>query len=417
MHCCLSVSRIIPHVVMTNAAAKALATGSPVAVEYATCSDIGMKRTMNQDSFESRLASADDVSQHGHLFVVADGMGAHAAGELASRLAVDEISKASGPEDHLIHLREHFQKANLVIHERGQSNPQHYNMGTTCSALWLLPSGSIVGHVGDSRVYRCRGGRIEQLTFDHSLVWEMRAAGQFSGGNASTIPRNVITRCLGPHPHVEIDLEGPFSVQVGDAFLLCSDGLTGRIEDAELGVATRYLPPAEAAEFLVDLANLRGGHDNITVTIVRVLGSELKSSGTTVDEEPPHAGSTHPAWWFLAGLGMITALVSARQQYFPGIAAGGGMLLVSCAYILLQWARQQSHRTAKHTIPTAPYAIASTDLTDRVLEQLKSTFRDAAVDVHLRDEIDQIPAQIVDQDPNAVCRRIKDVAHNLRQRD
>lgn len=228
--------------------------------------------------------SKERYLSRGHLFVVADGMGAHAAGELASRIAAEQIPlyylrKSSG--DAREALREAVQQANHDIHQRGQQNHEFHNMGTTASSLAILPAGAIVAHVGDSRVYRLRDDRLEQLTFDHSLVWEMEAAGQFKSDSqlCGSIPKNIITRSLGPSPTVAVDIEGPFPVRSGDRFLLCSDGLTGQIDDAEIGPLLSALPPAQAARMLVDLANLRGGPDNTTVVVVEVGEQEQNADG------------------------------------------------------------------------------------------------------------------------------------------
>ena len=140
-------------------------------------------------------------------------MGAHAAGELASQLATDNIP-------HAYHKRRDLppwesivaavEDANSRIHAKGQNSVDFHGMGTTCSCLLLLPDGAVAAHVGDSRVYRLRGTTIEQLTFDHSLVWEMAAAGHASEDDVPAyVPKNVITRSLGPHPTVKVDLEGP----------------------------------------------------------------------------------------------------------------------------------------------------------------------------------------------------------------
>ena len=147
--------------------------------------------------------------------MVADGMGAHAAGELASKLAVDNIPHTYFKLRDLYPpaaLRQAIRDANAAIHAKGQSSIGFQGMGTTCSCLVLLPQGALVAHIGDSRVYRLRGELLEQLTFDHSLVWEMAAAGQMSEEDVPAyIPKNVITRSLGPHSTVHIDLEGPFT--------------------------------------------------------------------------------------------------------------------------------------------------------------------------------------------------------------
>jgi PPM family protein phosphatase len=199
-------------------------------LEYAAVSDLGLRRANNQDSCAFTIAPSETAwQQRGHLFMVADGMGAHAAGELASKLATDtvplaycKLAERSPPDAMLTAVEE----ANSQIHNRGQATAEFRGMGTTTTALVLLPQGAVVAHVGDSRAYRLRGNRLEQLTFDHSLVWEMRASGQTVEGQVPDyIPKNVITRSLGPNPAVHVDLEGPFPVAVGDKYLLCSDGL------------------------------------------------------------------------------------------------------------------------------------------------------------------------------------------------
>jgi len=125
--------------------------------------------------------------------------------------------------------------------------------------------------VGDSRVYRLRDKIYEQLTFDHSLVWEIRASGKIPRDKIpSYIPKNIITRSLGPSDNLKVDLEGPFPVRAGDYFLMCSDGLSGQVEDDEMGQILYVLPPEYAAELLINLANLRGGPDNITVVLIQV---------------------------------------------------------------------------------------------------------------------------------------------------
>lgn len=239
-------------------------------IEFAHLTDVGMRRANNQDALACVPAKTPERYQsRGHLLVVADGMGAHAAGELASQIAVERIAmqyfratESSQAES----IRQALMSANEAIHARGQSNPEFHNMGTTGSALVLAPEGAVIGHVGDSRVYRLRDGVLEQLTFDHSLVWEMEA----SGNSSQHFPKNVITRSLGPSPQVEVDIEGPIPIRPGDCYLVCSDGLTGLVEDSELGPLMECLPEDKLVRVLVDLANLRGGPDNISVIVARV---------------------------------------------------------------------------------------------------------------------------------------------------
>lgn len=309
-------------------------------LEHAELSDVGLRRSNNQDSFRQVMAGTDDQWQsRGHLFMVADGMGAHAAGELASKMAVDTVALSyyklpdRSPAEA---LRKAIEEANAKIHGAGQANPDFKGMGTTSSALALLPEGALVAHVGDSRVYRLRGNRLEQLSFDHSLVWEMMAGNKLSEAEMpGYIPKNIITRSLGPTDKVQVDLEGPFLLAVGDTFLLCSDGLSGPVGDTDLGVVLATLPPGEAVRALVDLANLRGGPDNITVLIARVVSL------------PPGRGSRGGAsgaplatgWWVALGVFALAAamLVLTGKPY---AAAGCGVagLFTALAMFLRRFA-------------------------------------------------------------------------------
>jgi serine/threonine protein phosphatase PrpC len=307
-------------------------------LEHAVVSDIGMRRSNNQDSYAVVLAG-DEASwrRRGNVFIVADGMGAHAAGELASKLAVDLIPHLyskyvdqSAPEA----LQRAFIEANAEINRRGQANPEFYNMGTTGSALVLVPQGALIGHIGDSRVYRLRGEHLEQLTFDHSLVWEMKASGQ--SGNielAGIVPKNVITRSLGPNSQVRADIEGPFPVAPNDIFLLCSDGLTGKVEDDELGPVLANLPPKEAAQVLADLANLRGGPDNITLIVAKVSCASLASNSAVDEPLTIGAGAapkdkTQPIFWIAFAVCLLAAGVLAALTQWQVAAGAGAIALV-----------------------------------------------------------------------------------------
>jgi protein phosphatase len=290
-------------------------------VVFSELTDIGMRRANNQDSMASLPAkSADRFFHRGHLFVVADGMGAHAAGELASRMATETIAMhyfRSADGNAIDALRSAVIESNAEIHRRGQQNPEFHNMGTTASSLALLPAGAVVAHVGDSRVYRLRSSTLEQLTFDHSLVWEMEASGQVHPHSSlgQSIPKNVITRSLGPNREVEVDVEGPFPLEKGDCFLLCSDGLTGLVEDAEIGTLMDCLPEDLATRVLVDLANLRGGPDNTTVIIVRVEDEPDAAPGRQ-RKKNSKSQSKRSATAYLMGTSLFCFLV------------GGGLALV-----------------------------------------------------------------------------------------
>ncbi|MEM6798632.1 MAG: protein phosphatase 2C domain-containing protein [Planctomycetota bacterium] len=299
-------------------------------VDHAALTDLGMRRANNQDSISAPDAGCE-VNGRGEVFMVADGMGAHAAGELASKLATDCIPHAYrklGDLPPQAALRQAVQKANGLIHAKGQSSPEFQGMGTTSSCLLLLGDAALVAHVGDSRVYRLRGGQLDQLTFDHSLVWEMAAASQTTADQVpDCIPKNVITRSLGPHNKVNVDLEGPHPLADGDAFLICSDGLTGVVEDHLIGALVGAMPPEEAGQTLIDLANLRGGPDNISVVIARV-DDESEDSGSG-------AAPTAPSR-FRGGLQRLALLASASCLlavfWFVSQRHGLGALLASAGF-------------------------------------------------------------------------------------
>lgn len=305
-------------------------------LEYVALSDVGMRRANNQDAHAEVLApDSDQWFRRGHLFVVCDGMGAHAAGELASEMAAEGI-----PHMYLKYrdlpvadaLRKSIEEVNSQIHARGQANPDFQGMGTTASALLLLPQGALAAHVGDSRVYRLRGKCLEQLTFDHSLVWEMSAAGQLpKNALPGFVPKNIITRSLGPHADVKVDLEGPFPLEAGDIFLLCSDGLSGQVQDAEMGALLQCLPPADAAQVMIDLANLRGGPDNSTVTIISVKtpaltpaagwqAEPLTLTNETPDAEPPSPRASQALLIAAGACLALAAGLGAFQLTLPATA-------------------------------------------------------------------------------------------------
>jgi protein phosphatase len=269
----------------------------------AAATDTGMRRSNNQDSFSIvRAPHAEAWRQRGHVFLVADGMGAHAVGELASKMACDRIphnymkTRTGTPADAIVKT---FRDVSAEIHSKANANRDFTGMGTTSSALLLLPVGALIAHVGDSRVYRIRGPRIDQLSFDHSLVWELVRRNHLTPEQARvSVPKNVITRSLGPEAEIEVDIEGPLPVELGDVYLLCSDGLSGPVEDPELGAFAGNFHPRDACRYLVNLANLRGGLDNITVVIVRI-GPWIDPDSSEIQqpvEKPGADGSARESW-------------------------------------------------------------------------------------------------------------------------
>lgn len=352
-------------------------------VEHAELSDVGLRRANNQDSMACQLAGNEvDFFRRGHLFVVADGMGRHAAGELASKISVDTIPleffkqpTATPP----VALKMAIEEANRRIHSRGGQNPDFKGMGTTTSALVLLPQGALVGHVGDSRVYRLRGNQLEQLTFDHSVVWEMRALAKANNTEMPpNIPKNYITRSLGHDANVQADIEGPFPLAQGDTFLLCSDGLSGPVEDEEIGVMMSCLKPQEAVQTLVDLANLRGGPDNVTVIVAKV--KDLMGVETAVPPKGLAGGSSSAplaAWaafgvalvaavgLFVAGqtaVGAVAGLAAAGLGLFAGVKAVSGGSFGA-------WAKQRLGKgphMAMHCEATEPFVAKLAQMTHQL---------------------------------------------------
>lgn len=335
----------------------------------AAVSDVGMRRSSNQDSLAVSLA--DDANQwqkQGHLFMVADGMGAHAAGELASKLATDTVPHSYHKREELSPLDaivEAVREANSVIYTKGSNSVDFQGMGTTCSCLLLLPQGVLAAHVGDSRIYRLRDCSFEQLTFDHSLVWEMAAAGHAREEEIPAfVPKNVITRSLGPHPTVAVDIEGPFAVKPGDRFLLCSDGLTGPLNPELIGAIFSSLPLEDAAQTLVDLANLSGGPDNITCVLVEVVDTEKLGLDTPPETDesaprrPTRRAAVHPATWvLLVACGLLAGGLLAAGQYAGAVLAGAGAL-TAAGVALTQRSRGHSPLTCSYYMGAhgkAPY--------------------------------------------------------------
>jgi len=370
-------------------------SGSSGAVRFAAVTDVGMRRASNQDDLAVVLAEDDrEWRRRGHLFLVADGMGAHAAGELASQLACEHIPHIylkRQDDSPCESIAAAVQDANARIHSKGQNSVDFYGMGTTCSCLLLLPDGALAAHVGDSRVYRLRGNLIEQLTFDHSLVWEMAAANHAPDEDVPAyVPKNVITRSLGPHPSVKVDLEGPYPISPGDRYLLCTDGLTGPLDPKLIGLIAAALDPADAAQTLVDLANLLGGPDNITVIVVDVaprakLGAPAGDASVAPVASPPRDPSADDGYFFgaagaagivAAGLTVIGQFLSAAVALGVGALAMGIWWLRRSAYERCSKGRpvRGSHGKGPHRKhPVAPTAENIALLSDivRQLEDLE----------------------------------------------
>jgi serine/threonine protein phosphatase PrpC len=232
--------------------------------------DVGLKRDHNEDSY----LCCDDLG----LYAVADGMGGHLGGDRASRMAVEVLERemrarlpsanANGGIAHA--MGEATRLASQAIYETAQASPDHAGMGTTLTGLCFHGQSLTLCHVGDSRAYLLRDGRARQLTEDHSWIQEQVRAGLVSPGDALVSRfRNIITRSVGFEPHVTPDLF-TMPVEAGDCYLICSDGLSNYLSVDEIGRILAAQFYGEAGHALVEIANERGGDDNITCVVVYV---------------------------------------------------------------------------------------------------------------------------------------------------
>jgi protein phosphatase len=238
--------------------------------------DPGCQREINEDQiFLHRPDDPALLKKKGLLVMVADGMGGHSAGEVASGMAVEIVDRVyfDDANDPASALKSALQEANFEIHKASLGQEGLRGMGTTCTALVLQNGSAIAAHVGDSRLYLVRGGQIYLMTEDHSEVMEMVKRGLISLEEARHHPdKNVILRAIGSHPEVQVSTwDYPFPTRGGDRFLLCSDGLYDLVEDDEIKRVVDQAEPEAACESLVALAKERGGHDNISVAVVSLV--------------------------------------------------------------------------------------------------------------------------------------------------
>ena len=255
-------------------------------IKFGARSDTGRVRENNED----RYGATPEIG----LFVLSDGMGGMASGEVASRLAVDAIiehcrtaaansslpflgDRREGLSEATNRLGSAIRVANRAIYHRAHEDSEHQGMGATAVAVRFAGDRVSIAHAGDSRAYLLRGGKLEQLTSDHSFVAESLRRGMMTAQEAAESKlQNVLLRALGIEPDVEVDLREEIASD-GDVFLLCSDGLTRVVTEPEIaGTLQVEAGPARAAEELIEMANERGGPDNITVVIVRL---EKESKG------------------------------------------------------------------------------------------------------------------------------------------
>jgi len=302
-------------------------------LDVAQLTDVGRKRPHNEDNMAYVIPKDPQVmARKGALFIVADGMGGHAAGEVASEIAVDTVSNVyyqDDSEDIAVSLLHAIKRTNALIHQRAAENMLRSGMGTTCVAAVLRGDMVLIANVGDSRAYLVRRGQVRQVSQDHSWVEEQVRAGLLTRDQAhSHAQRNVITRSLGTQTDVEVDI---FSEQLeeGDTLLLCSDGLSGYVPEEELRAIVDQYAPQESVYRLVERANENGGPDNITAVVVRVLEVGWAPPGARL---PVYAGGRESEDTAILGrvpsstLSMAPRVDESRIPSAPLRAASGPLL-------------------------------------------------------------------------------------------
>ena len=237
-------------------------------IEYSARSDQGKVRNSNEDYY---IANPD-----ASLFLVADGMGGHAAGEIASQIAASTVEEVISDSNSGLStvdlLRLAVQRANTRVYETQRLNPECRGMGSTLTALTFHDDRHYIAQVGDSRAYLLRGQALVQLTRDHSLVWSLYESGILTKDEISRHPqKNLITKSIGTHPEVEPDIRSGTAL-AGDIYLLCSDGLTDVLLDREIEqiLSSGRNAPSTLIELLINAANAGGGPDNITTVVVEL---------------------------------------------------------------------------------------------------------------------------------------------------
>lgn len=292
-------------------------------VELARLSDTGRVRDHNEDR----------AYAHDELVAVADGMGGAAAGEVAAQLAIRAIRQLTGPIDRAS-LRSALESANTAIRRTAESDPTKAGMGTTMTAVAVDDGTAQIVHVGDSRAYLWRDGRLRQLTDDHSVVGEMVRRGTITPVEALHHPhRNVITRALGADADIEVDTSVE-ELRDGDLLLLCSDGLYTEVEETGIAAALGDAPSIDvAARTLVDRANAAGGADNVTVVLARIgygpqIGAERSDpSGTT--QEHPVLEAPHDAVAPAIGARVLEPVGASRRRLSrTGLLVGAAVLVI-----------------------------------------------------------------------------------------
>jgi PPM family protein phosphatase len=277
-------------------AAVAEAETCPYSVTVSMLSDKGCLRSGNEDSASYAYPQPPSPeARQGLLALVADGMGGHAAGEVASKIAVQTIARVyyRGMAEPHKALQNAFYEANRQIYRTARRRSCYQGMGTTCTSLVLKGGAAYCAHVGDSRLYLVRADTIYLMTEDHSMVAHMLRQGLITRDQARQhTAKNIILRALGTRPQVVVSTwSQPFPIKADDRFVLCTDGLSDLVYEEEIKAIVVAEEPATACEKLISLAKTRGGSDNITVGLLSV-----KAAANTAAANPAHAEDIHSQW-------------------------------------------------------------------------------------------------------------------------
>jgi protein phosphatase len=341
-------------------------------MRFGVCSDVGKVREINEDGY---LISKP-------VFAVADGMGGHSAGEVASAIALQTIKKSlhklPKEEDIPNLLVKSIQEANAAVFQRSTTEVEQRGMGTTLTVATLLKDKFYIGHIGDSRAYLLRDGKLAQLTEDHSLVAQMVKEGMLSPQEAELHPqRSVLTRALGTEPSVQIDISTS-EIRPRDKILLCTDGLTAMLSDSEIErLLNESAHPRLICQKLIDAANEQGGTDNITVVLLEI---------------PEQVAPKQRARWWRYFLPALCGLVIFSVVGF----AGASRYMNKSYYIGIYHGRIALYRGLPYSV--AGYKLASLKRETSILEsRLPPYYRD------------RLKSGIIVKDVNEAEKVLKDI--------